>query len=256
VAVTRLTAAPGTRLPVANGPAARVFAVESGTLTAEVGARPGGSVAVTRGSAAPTAAAPGASVAVAAGDLLATAPGADYALANAGPAPAVALVVVVANVLSAGSPAGNAAAAASWAVAAMPEAVGGALPSPAGFGGRVVAADVEVAVPPGAFLGVGRADLAPGAVLALPPGEGALLAAVEAGRIAPPTAGGATAGALAAGAWTQFPVGGGGSWRAGDDAPAALLVLAVGRDDTAAPGAGTPAAETAAHAGVLLARSS
>jgi predicted ester cyclase/mannose-6-phosphate isomerase-like protein (cupin superfamily) len=239
VTVIRLTAAPGATLAVDNGPAIRVFAVEAGTLTFDIGTRTSGPVVAARGFGVATPVMPAEAIAVAVGDLLATPPEADYTLTNTGTVPAVALVVVVSNLAGGGSPQSNSMAAASWEVAAMPEALGGAFPSPFGFAASVLASNVELTMPTQPVLAIGWTMLAPGAMLALPPGDEALLAVVDAGWIGLATDGN-PATALAAGEWTVIPASAGSIWQDGGDAHAAVLVLTVGQEGTKASGSYAP----------------
>jgi predicted ester cyclase len=231
VTVTRLIVEPKATLPVDNGQAIRVFAVDAGTLTVDVGGRFGGTIAVTRGSAMPAVSRPGETIAAMVDDLVATAPEAHYTLANTGPTPVVALVIVISNVLDGEWPQNSAAAAASWTVAAMPEALGGSLPSPAGTSARVLAAGVEVEMPAQPILEIGWVFLAPGETLTLPFGGGTLMAAVDSGSVDLAAAGGAPAATLAAGECTVVPAGGGITWRAGESSTV-VLVLTVGQEAT------------------------
>jgi mannose-6-phosphate isomerase-like protein (cupin superfamily) len=226
VTVTRMTAEPGATLAVANGQGLRAFAVESGTLTIEVGARTSGPVAAARASGGSTPVMPTESIAVAAGDLLATPPEADYTIANTGSIPAAAFVVVVSTVADGGSPHSDSSAAPTWSGSAMPEALGGAFRSPPGFAGHILASNVDLAMPTRPILALGWVMLAPGAILALQSGDSPLLAIVDEGVIDPATSGD-PAKVLAAGEWTVLPASGGSTWQAGDDAPAAVLVLTV-----------------------------
>ncbi len=170
VTVTQLTVEPGATLPVDNGQAIRVFAIDVGALTVDVGARFGGTIAVARGSAMPAVSGPGTSIAAVTGDRVVTAPEATYTLANTGPAPVIVLAVVVSNILGGEWPLNSSEAAASWTVAAMPEALGGVLPSPSGFSARVLAAGVEVEFPGQPTVALGWVFLAAGATLMLPAG--------------------------------------------------------------------------------------
>ena len=164
-----------------------------------------------------------------AGDRVVTAPEADYTLANTGPIPVVVLVVVVSNVLGGEWPLNSSAAAASWTVAAMPEALGGALPSPHGISARVLASSVEVEMPAQPILAVGWMVLASGATLVLPAGDGTLIAAVDGGTVDLAATGGAPVATLATGEWTVVPARVGSVWQARDEAPTAVLMLVVGQ---------------------------
>jgi hypothetical protein len=181
VTVTRITVEPKATLPVDNGQAIRVFAVDVGTLTVDVGGRFGGMVAVARGSAKPAVTGPGESIAAGVGDHVVTAPEAHYTLVNAGSTPVIALVIIVSNTLGGEWPQNRAAAATSWTVAAMPEALGGALPSPVGISAQVLAAGVEIEVPAEPILTLGWMVLASDMTLMLPTGNGAVARIVAGG---------------------------------------------------------------------------
>ena len=176
VTVTQMTVEPGAAMAVDNGQAIRVFAIDAGTLTFDVGSRSGATVTVARESATPIASGPGRAIAAATGDIVVTSPEADYTLTNEHRLPLVALVVIVSNTLGGEWPLNSAAAAASWTVVAMPQALGGALPSPAGFSARILTMGVELELPAESMLALGWMFLAPEATLVLPAGDGALLA--------------------------------------------------------------------------------
>ena len=145
------------------------------------GALGGSAIAVAAGTATPPSARPARHLPRSAGDRIVTASEADYTLRNAGPIPVIALVVIVSNTLDGDWPLNSSSAAASWTVAAMPEALGGVLPSPAGFSARVLAADVEVELPEQPTLALGWMFLTPGATLALPAGDNTMVNAVDEG---------------------------------------------------------------------------
>ncbi len=230
VTVTRLIVEPGATLQVDNGQAIRLFAVDSGTLTVDVGTRSGGTIAVARGLALPVVNAPGASIAAVAGDRIVTAPEADYTLANEGPIPLATLVVVIFNTVDGEWPLNGAAAAASWSVASMPEALGGVLPPPAGFSARVLAPGVEVDMPAQPILALGWMFLGPGATLGLPAGDGTLLAAVDEGRVELTVADGTPGETLSSGEWTLVLDGAGSVWQTGVATPATILMLTVAQE--------------------------
>jgi hypothetical protein len=166
-----------------------------------------------------------------AGDRVVTAPEADYTLTNAGPTFAVVVVVIVSNILDGEWPLNSSAAAASWKVAAMPQALGGSLPSPTGFSARILAADVEVEMPAQSMLALGWMFLMPRAALMLPAGDGTIVTAVVEGRIDLATSDAPVA-RLASGEWIGVPAGVGSLWQARDEALAVILVLSVSQQGT------------------------
>ena len=231
VTVTRMTIEPGATFPVDNGQAIRMFAVEIGTLTVDMEAQFGGTVVMAHRSAVPSVSGPGTSITAAAGDQLVTVPEGDYTLANGGEIPVRVLVVIVSNTSGGEWPLNAAAAAASWTVAAMPEALGGVLPSPAGFSARVLVAGVEIEMPAQPVLALGWMFLAPGTTLGLPNGEGMLLAAVDEGWVELAVADGTLMETLAPGEWTPVPDGARSFWHNGVAAPATILMLTVTHED-------------------------
>lgn len=231
--VTRMIVEPGATLPVDNGQAIRVFIVDDGVLTVDVATRPGGMVALAYGSAMPATARSDETFVASVGDRVVTAPEAGYTLTNAGRVPAIILVVIVSNMLEGEWPLNSAAAAASWTVAAMPDALGGALPSPSGISFRILAADVEVELPEQSMLALGWMFLASGATLALPAGDGAVVASVLEGRTDLTVDRVASEASLASGEWTTVPAGVESLWQAGDESPVTLLMLTVGQGESA-----------------------
>lgn len=229
--LTRMTIEPGMRLPVDNGQAIRLFAVDAGSLTVDVGDRAGDMIDVARGSGMPSVSGTATSIELMAGDRILTAPEADYTLSNTGPIPIIAIVVIISNTLGGEWPLNSSAAAASWTVAAMPEALGGVLSSPAGVSARVLAVDVEVEIPNQATLAVGWVFLAPGALFVLPPGDGLILVAVDEGGIDLAATGDALAATLTPGAPRALPAGVGSLWRGTDEVPGAILALSVGQEE-------------------------
>jgi hypothetical protein len=215
-------------LPVDNGQAIRVFAIESGALTVEAAERSRGVIALVNGLAAQPVGTPDTTVAAAAGDRIVTDPEANYTVSNDGPDPAIVLVVIVSNTLEGDWPLNSVSAAASWTVAAMPEALGGVLPSPAGVFARVLVAGVEFELLEPSMLAFGWMYLAPGATFALPAGDEATVSAVVEGEVDLTVAGDREGAHLASGEWVAIPAGVGHLWQAGDNDRTSILMLTVG----------------------------
>lgn len=231
VTVTRMTMEPGATLSVNNGQAIRVFAIDSGTLTVSLERHFGGSVAVTRRSAMPAVSEPGTSIATAPGDRVVTAAEANYTLSNAGPKPSIVLVVVVSNTLVREWPLVGTSAAASWSVAAIPESLGGALPSPSGISADVLSAGIEIELPEQTILALGWMFLTPGATLVLPAGTGTAVAMVVEGWVDMATIDGLPTARFASVERLVISDGVGSLWQARDNAPAVVLLLSMCRDE-------------------------
>jgi hypothetical protein len=226
--LTHVTVEPGARLPVDNGQAVRVFAIERGTLTVEVAERSNGSVALATDTAALTASTSGTTFDAMTGDRVVTGPEAHYSFLNDGAVPAIILVVIVSNILDGDWPLNGASAAASWTVAAMPEALGGVLPSPDGISARVLAADVEIELPEQPTLALGWIFLMSGATFVLPAGDKSLVSVVVEGGADLTSTGGAGVAQLASGKWFLIPGGVGHLWQAGDSSLTSVLMLSMG----------------------------
>jgi predicted ester cyclase len=226
--VTRVTVSPGAALAVDNGQAIRVFAIENEALTVDVAKRSTGAVTLAHGPAAPVVRGSGTTFPAVAGDRVVTDPEADYTLTNAGTTPATVIVVIVSNTLRGDLPLNSASAAASWTVAVMPEALGGALPSPAGVSARVLATGVEIELPATLVLALGWMFLPPGAPLVLAAGDHTMVTAVVEGWAGVSAANGAGATQLATGEWMVDPPGMERLWQAGENGFTTLLMLTVG----------------------------
>ena len=229
--VTHMNVVPGAAMVVDNGQAVRVFAVDAGTLTVKVGRQFGATVTVARGSATPTVARTDSAIAAATGDVVVTSPEADYTLTNDGLTPAFVLVVIVSNIMDGEWPMNSSAAAAAWTVAAMPQALGGALPSPTGFSARTLAADVGIEMLAQPILAFGWMFLAPGATVVLPAGDGTLLAAIDDAWGDPAATGGTPVATLGSGKWKVVTDGVEGLWQS-NDALVVLLMLTVRHEET------------------------
>lgn len=226
--VTRVTVEPGATLPVDNGQAIRIFAIESGVLTVAVAERSREAVALAHGPAAVATSASATTFAAGLGDRVVTAPEAGYRLKNAGPSPVIMLVVIVSNTLEGDLSLNSSSAAAAWTVAAMPEALGGVLPSPAGVSARVLAAGVEIDMPEESNLMLGWMFLSPGASFVLPAGDRSVVAAVVEGEADLASMSGGHAAHLESGEWMVIPADVEHLWQARANNPTAVLMLAVG----------------------------
>jgi hypothetical protein len=226
--VTQVSLDPGAWLPVDNGQAIRVFAIQSGMLTVDDVERSRDAVALVPGPAALPAGNAGAAFSAIAGDLVVTEPDATYTLANKGPVSVNLLVVVISNTLEGDWPLNSASAAASWTVAAMPEALGGALPSPAGVAARVLAAGVELELPERSMLSLGWVVLAQGATFLFPAGGNTSVSVVVEGQADLMTTVDAGAEHLSPGEATVIPAGVGQVWPAGESGLTSVLMLTLG----------------------------
>lgn len=226
--VTRVTVEPGATLPVDNGQAIRIFAIESGVLTVAVAERSREAVALAHGPGAVATSASATTFAAGLGDRVVTAPEAGYRLKNAGPSPVIMLVVIVSNTLEGDLSLNSSSAAASWTVAAMPEALGGVLPSPAGVSARVLAGGVEIDMPEESNLMLGWMFLSPGASFVLPAGDRSVVAAVVEGEADLASMGGGHAAHLESGEWMVIRADVEHLWQARANNPTAVVMLAVG----------------------------
>ncbi len=224
---TRMTVEPEATMAVNNGQAIRFFAVAVGVLTIDVAIRSGATVSVARESATPIASRPDRVITAMTGDIVVTTPEADYTITNDGPTPAVVIVVSLSNKPSGEWPLNSSSLAASWTVAAMPQALGGASPSPVGFSAYVLASNVEIAIPDRPILALGWMFLNSRAAFVLPGGDGTLLAAIDEGWAEMATVVNTPKTTLPSRRWAVIPIGVEGVFQDRGESPAVIRIFAV-----------------------------
>jgi quercetin dioxygenase-like cupin family protein len=214
VGLTRLTFAPGARLPSLGALGPLLLAVEAGTLTARVE----GEAVVTHGAAAGTGGPPpkpvpaGADIVLGPGDGLLISPGVRHTLRNAEPTPAVGLSLALLP-WSASAPQGVAG---RWPEAESPDVAA-----------HLLVEGVSAVLPSGpAVVALGRLTLAAGADLAPDSANWPRLAVVEAGTLGLATADG-PATLRAAGQGAIVPAGTGTTLRNAGEGPLVVLLVTI-----------------------------